>query len=70
MGLTGGDLYTVQSVKHYKEPVKDENGKIVKDENGKDKVVDKVRVGKVVKLSPDEVYSTMLQQPGFAYGAR
>lgn len=70
MGLTGGDVYTVQGVKHYKEPLKDETGKIVKDENGKEKFVDKVKVGKVVKLAPDEVYSTMLQQPGFAYGVR
>lgn len=54
MGLTGGDVYTVKDVKHYK------------DDNG----VEKVKVGQVVKLAPNEIYGAMLQQPGFAYGVR
>jgi hypothetical protein len=54
MGLTGGDVYAVKGVKHYKD----------------DKGVDRVKVGEIVKLAPNEIYGAMLQQPGFAYGVR
>ena len=54
LGLTGGDIYSVEGVKHYK------------DENG----VDRVSVAHTNKLSPNEVYGAMLSQPGFSYGAR